>query len=133
MTILAVVLARIAWRALHRPPSLNDGSSGAMEFVGKLTHWLLYALLLLMPVSGYLQSGNGRPVSYLGLFDLPALPRNKGLGEAAQTAHLLGQWGIYALVALHVLATVWHAEVRRDGLLSRMTPAQDDSTRDGLR
>ncbi len=130
MTILAVVAVRLAWRAAHPPPPLPGGPSTAMELVGRLTHWLLYALLLLMPVSGYLQSGNGRPVSYLGLFDLPALPENKGLGETAQTAHLLGQWGIYALVALHVLSTVWHVAVRRDGLLGRMIPPQDDAARD---
>ena len=129
MTIFAVVAVRLAWRATHPPPPLPGGSSKAMELVGRLTHWLLYALLLLMPVTGYLQSGNGRPVSYFGLFDLPALPESKGLGEAAQTLHLLGQWGICALVALHVLATAWHVAVRRDGLLGRMIPPQDDAAR----
>lgn len=130
ITILAVVAVRLAWRATHPPPPLPGGSSTAIELVGRLTHWLLYTLLLLMPVSGYLQSGNGRPVSYLGLFDLPALPKNKGLGEIAQTTHLLGQWGIYVLVVLHVLATVWHVAVRRDGLLGRMIPPQAETARD---
>ena len=123
MTIFAVVAVRLAWRTTHPPPPLPGGPPKALESAGRLTHWLLPALLLLMPVSGYPQSGNGRPVSYLGLSDLPALPENKGLGEIVQTAHLLGQWGIYALVALHVA-------VRRDGLLGRMIPPQDDAARD---
>ena len=129
VTVLAVVAVRLAWRAAHPPPSLPGGSPPMIELVGRLTHWLLYNLLLLMPITGYLQSGNGRPVSYFGLFNLPALPENKALGAAAQTAHLLGQWGIYALVALHVLATVWHVAVRRDGLLDRMIPSQDGTAR----
>ena len=93
MTLLAVVAVRLARLAPHPPPALPGGSSPVMELVGRLTHWLLYALLLLMPATGYLQSGNGRPVSHFGLFNFPALPENKVLGAAAQTAHLLGQSG----------------------------------------
>jgi cytochrome b561 len=90
-------------------------------------HWLLYALLLFMPVTGYLQSADGRPVSYLGLFNLPELPKDKALGDVANVLHLLGQWGLYTLAGLHVGATVWHVAIRRDGLLSRMIPPQDQS------
>ena len=68
-----------------------------------------------------------RPVSYFGLFNRPELPRDKALGHIAQVFHLAGQWGIYALVGLHVAATVWHVAIRRDGLLSRMIPPQDRS------
>ena len=127
ITIFAMVAVRLAWRAFNPPPPLPRGTPRAMELVGRLNHWLLYVLLLLMPVSGYLQSASGRPVSYLGLFNLPALPDNKGLDDVAKTFHLLGQWGIYALVALHVLATAWHVGVRRDGLLNRILPRQDDT------
>lgn len=129
VTILAVVAVRLIWRARNPPPPLPGGTSRVMELVGRLTHWLLYALLLLMPISGYLQSASGKPVSYFGLFDLPALPENKGLDAAAKTLHLAGQWGVYALISLHVLATAWHVAVRRDGLLSRMIPAQDNTAR----
>ncbi len=129
VTILAVVAARLIWRAVNPPPPLPGGTPRMMELVGRITHWMLYALLLLMPVSGYLQSASGRPVSYFGLFNLPALPENKGLDDIAKAVHLAGQWGIYALVGLHVLATVWHMAVRRDGLLSRMIPPQDNAAR----
>ena len=44
-----------------------------------------------MPVTGYLQSASGKPVSYLGLFDLPALPENKWLDELCRILHLAGQ------------------------------------------
>ncbi len=129
ITIFAFVVIRLVWRAMNPPPPLPGGTSRAMELVGRLTHWLLYLLLLLMPVSGYLQSASGKPVSYFGLFDLPALPENKSLDDFAKTVHLLGQWGVYALVALHVLATAWHVAVRRDGLLNRMLPPQDNTAR----
>ena len=129
LTILAVVAARLAWRAAHPPPPLPGGSPPALEMVGRLTHWLLYALLVLMPVTGYLLSGNGRPVSYFGLFDIPGYPKNETVGSVADTLHLAGRWAVYALVSLHVLATVWHVAIRRDGLLGRMIPPQDNTAR----
>lgn len=89
----------------------------------------LYAVILLMPISGYLQSGNGKPVSYLGLFDIPGFPENKSVDDVAKLLHIGGQWAIYGFVALHVLATIWHVAIRRDGLLSRMLPPQDSSAR----
>ena len=124
ITILAVVTVRLAWRAMTPPPPSPGGSVPVLEFAGRLTHWLLYGLLVLMPVTGYLQSASGRAVSYFGLLDLPALPQNKALDEVCKTLHLASQWGLYALVALHVLATAWHVAIRRDGLLSRMIPPQ---------
>ena len=127
VTIFAVVVVRLAWRLTHRAPPSPSGAPRATELISQLTHWLLYALLLLMPVTGYLQSADGRPVSYLGLFNLPQLPKDKALGDVANVLHHLGQWGLYGLVGLHVGATVWHVAIRRDGLLSRMIPPQDQS------
>lgn len=129
VTILTVTIIRLAWRATHPAPPIPGGTSAGVELIGRLTHWLLYGLLLLMPITGYLQSGSGKPVSYFGLFDLPALPKNDALDDIAKALHLLGQWGVYALVALHVLAVVWHMAVRRDGLLNRMLPPQDNTAR----
>jgi cytochrome b561 len=127
VTIFAVAVLRLAWRPTHPAPPLPSDTPRVMQWISQLTHWLLYALLLLMPITGYLQSGDGRPVSYFGLFDLPALPKDKALGDVAKVLHLLGQWGVYTLVGLHVGATVWHVAIRRDGLLNRMIPPQDQS------
>ena len=127
VTIFAVVLVRLAWRSTHPAPPSPSGAPRVTELISEVTHWLLYALLLFMPVTGYLQSADGRPVSYLGLFNLPPLPKDKALGDVANVLHLLGQWGLYTLVGLHVGATVWHVAIRRDGLLNRMLPPQDQS------
>ena len=37
---------------------------------------------------------------------------------------MTGQWFVYALIVLHLVATAWHAAMRRDGVLNRMLPAQ---------
>lgn len=129
ITIITLVAMRLIWRATHPAPPLPGSTPRFLEMIGRVNHWLLYALLIVMPVTGYVQSANGRPVSYFGLFDLPALPKNDTLDSIGETMHVTGQWIVYALVALHVLATVWHVAVRRDGLLNRMIPAQDDTAR----
>ena len=126
LTILVIVACRLAWRATHPAPPLPGGFerwSKAMAFV---SHWLLYLILLGMPISGYILSSAARhPVSYFGLFTLPALPNDPALAGAAEWVHVgLGQWTVYGLVALHLLATAWHVAVRRDGVLGRMLPEQ---------
>jgi cytochrome b561 len=127
VTIFTVVVVRLVWRLTHPALPSPSGAPRARELISQVTHGLFYALLLLMPVTGYLQSADDRPVSYFGLFNLPKLPRDKALGHIAQVVHLAGQRGIYALVGLHVAATVWHVAIRRDGLLNRMIPPQDRS------
>lgn len=127
VTIFAVVVVRLAWRLTHPGPPSPSGTPQVTDVISRLTHWLLYALLFLMPITGYLQSANGQPVSYFGLFDIFALPKNKAMGDFANALHVIGQWGLYTLVGLHVAGTVWHVAIRRDGLLDRMIPPQDQS------
>jgi cytochrome b561 len=127
VTIFAVIVLRLAWRSTHPLPPPLSGAPRLTELISRVTHWLLYALLLLMPVTGYLQSADGRPMSYFGLFNLPGLLKDKALGDVAKVLHLLGQWAVYTLIGLHVGATVWHVAIRRDGLLDRMLPPQDRS------
>jgi cytochrome b561 len=52
----------------------------------------------------------------------PALPPD--IARAALRVHLAGQYALYALVGLHVLAAVWHVATRRDAVLERMLPPQ---------
>lgn len=124
LTILALAAIRLFWRAAHPAPPL-PGRLVKWERVSALaSHWLLYLILLGMPVSGYLLSASaGRPVTYFGLFTLPGMAKNDALHDAAEWMHAItGQWAVYALVLLHIAATAWHVAVRRDGVLERMLP-----------
>jgi cytochrome b561 len=127
ITILALTIIRIVWRWITPPPSL-PGTMGQIEAAAAvLSHWLLYIVLITMPVSGYLQSAaGGHSVIYFGLFEIPSLvPQNKNMAEWATAIHNAGQWAVYTLIVLHVLATVWHLAVRRDGILDRILPVQE--------
>ena len=125
LTILAIVVARIVWRMFHPAPP-DPGTPALLTGIGRVNHWLLYAIFLVMPVSGYLLSAlSGRDTPYFWLFTVPGLPKDEALQKVFQGMHLAGQWAVYLLVALHVLATAWHVVVRRNGLHERMLPAQD--------
>lgn len=125
LTILAVVAIRILWRA-YRPAPPEPAMPAALAVLGRINHWLLYAVFLIMPVSGYLLSAlAGRATPYFWLFTVPGLEKNEGLQKSFEAVHLAGQWAVYLLVALHVLATIWHVAIRRDGLHERMMPVQD--------
>ena len=127
MTILALVAVRLLWRAMHPAPELPSHLARWERGAAFASHWMLYIILVGMPVSGYLLSAAGPVgVPIFGLFYLPSLPRNPALQEIARYAHVaIGQWLVYALITLHLLATAWHAAVRRDGVLDRMLPEQN--------
>ena len=123
--VLAVVVARIAYRATHPPPPL-PGRHGRIEAVlAGATHGLLYAVLIVMPMSGYvMMSGDKPPIVIAGLFALPKLPVTSAQGYIAAVIHVYTQFAVYALILLHLAGTAWHLFVRRDDLLSRMLPPQ---------
>jgi len=125
--ILAITAVRLGWRWLNPPPSM-PGHLGAIEQWGAiLSHIGLYAVLLVMPISGYLLAmAKGHSLNFFWLFTVPQfVPSNADLAKAAQTVHVFGQYGVVGLIVLHVLATGWHVAVRRDGVLNRMLPPQD--------
>ena len=124
VTVLLLVIIRLTWRWRHSGPPPPATLSQKMRIIAMLNHWLLYTILLVMPVTGYLMAGNGQSVPYFGLISLPALTKNDPLGVVANQIHVWGQFVLYSLVILHVAATTWHVAIRRDGLLSRMLPPQ---------
>jgi len=123
ITVLALTIARVGWRLAHRPPPLPADTPRWQAGVAHLTHWGLYALLLAMPLSGWIMASGGpapRPISWFGLFPIPHLPVGEAAAEAGHGAHGVLGWLMLALVALHVGAALFHQYAMRDRLLARM-------------
>ena len=128
LTIFAIVVARIGYRVMNPPPALPGRMAVWERGLSHVSHWLLYAILIIMPVSGYIMSSaSTHPISIVGLFDFPKLPVSKAVGGTAHAIHVYLQWAVYALIALHVLATAWHLFARRDAILDRMLPRQSNA------
>ncbi len=124
ISILFLSLARLAWRLGHKPPPLPAGIPGWQLAASKAVHWLFYALMIGLPIGGWLwMSTYPAPISYFGLFQVPLLPveGNKALGEMLHEGHELGGKVMLALVVLHLLAIGKHL-VSRHNILRRMWP-----------
>jgi cytochrome b561 len=120
LTLLALMALRLAWRARHAPPP-QPPMPRWQSRLASLTHGLLYATLIALPLSGYLGSEfSGFPVKYFGI----ALPhwaeRNPAMKEFLGATHLMLTWALFAFVALHLAGVAKHLFIDRDRLLARM-------------
>lgn len=124
MTVLFLVVFRLAWRAIRGEPVYRRPPDPLTRSAAQVAHWGLYALMIFMPVSGYVFSGaGGHSVPWFGLFSWPiVVSQDKQIANFAQGLHYAGAWIIGGVLALHVLAVVWHRWVKRDEVLSRMWP-----------
>ena len=125
LTVLALVLVRIAWRLYAGAPPPVEGTPRWQARLASLTHGAIYVLILAMPLSGWLyDSASGlRPFRWFGLAEVPKLsPPHEALADAMHETHELLFWGLIALVIGHAGAALYHHFVRRDATLARMLP-----------
>lgn len=125
VTILVLVLLRLAWRLVHRPPPLAAHLKPWERALAKTTHILFYVLLIAMPLAGWVaMSSFGFGVNVWGLFELPALPvpNSPERGEAIIDAHAIAGTALLVLIAIHILGSLKHTLIDKDGNLFRMLP-----------
>jgi len=125
MLILFVAIIRLIWRVTHREPEPEDGLPPWQVASARVMHWLLYLLLFVVPILGWINaSWRGYPVTLFGLFEMPALvaKRAPNWGFTGDLHGLLANYLLLALVGIHVAAALYHHFIRRDGVLRRMLP-----------
>jgi cytochrome b561 len=133
LLVLTLVIARLGWRLYAGKPEPVPGTPTWQERIATVTHWLLYGLILLMPVSGWLyDSASGlRPFRWYGLFDVPKLsPPDEALRNLAHEVHEWGFWVLLALVVAHAGAAFYHHFFQRDATLTRMLPRRSSPIAD---
>jgi cytochrome b561 len=121
LVILALMIARIAWRLGHPPPPLPAMPAWQAR-LARTTHVLLYALLVALPLTGYLGSAfSGYPVKFFGVAFPAWAAKNAELKDWMSAAHLALAWALALAFAAHMAGVVKHTVVKRDGLIRRMT------------
>lgn len=124
ITLLLLALLRLAVRATtHLPP--EPASFGPwVRLASRLNHVALYAILLVMPVTGYMfSSAGGYSLKYFGLFSWPRpFAGNREIAHLGEISHDALAYLVYLAVFLHIAATLWHALVKKDETLQRMWP-----------
>ncbi len=130
ITVFLLATLRLAWRWRHAAPSpvpMPDWQRKAAH----ATHVALYALMLLIPLSGWVySSATGVSVVYLGLVPLPDLvPKDKTLAAVLKAVHVTLNFTLLGLVIVHTGAALKHHVIDRDGVLARMVPFLRTDTR----
>ncbi len=127
--VLFFILAalRLGWRKLKPPPPLSDELLPLERLAAHLVHGLLYAMMFLLPISGYLiTTAKGEPIVVFGLLEIPSLFDSvagqliTNLEDAAGTVHLVLALILLALVAVHAAGALKHHFIDKDDSLSRM-------------
>ncbi|RUO37989.1 cytochrome B [Aliidiomarina taiwanensis] len=122
VVLFIALLLRLVWRRLN-PQVQPLASHSAWEQKGaKLGHWLMYALMFALLISGYLIStADGVGVLVFGLIELPAsvygLPNQ---ADIAGEVHKYLGWVLMGVVAIHALAAIKHHFIDGDATLVRM-------------
>jgi cytochrome b561 len=122
--IIAVAIVRLLWRLTHPEPEPEAGIPPWQTASARIVHWLLYILLFVVPILGWINASyRGMPIVMFGL-ELPKLiaTRAAGWGWTGDVHGYLADYALLGLVGLHVAAALYHYFVRRDGVLQRMLP-----------
>jgi cytochrome b561 len=125
ITVLALTIGRLGWRVGHRPPAFDPVMKRWEMRLASLIHWLFYAFLILIPLTGWLLVSSGRnpTLSFFGLFDVPPLPlRGKEAHELMEGAHEILGKAMIGLIVLHVAGALKHHFEGHRHLIGRMAP-----------
>lgn len=119
--VLWLAVARLIWRAGHRPPPLPNSIPAWQVWAAHGVHMLLYGMMLGLPLSGYAHRVAGNhPVSFFGLWDWPnLLSPDEPLRVLFGTIHVGLVIGLGSLLFLHVGAAIKH-RLNGDGVTQRM-------------
>lgn len=123
MLVFALVWLRIAARLSGPAPAIRPEPAAWQQLSAKLLHLALYALMIGMPISGWLLlSAAGKPIPFFGL-ELPALigPDKEFAKQIKEVHEFVGTTGYY-LIGLHVIAALYHHIFKLDNTLTRMLP-----------
>ncbi len=138
LTVLVLSVLRLVWRLVNPVPPFPRGMNAFLRLGGHVSHFLLYFLIIAIPLAGWAMVSSspiGLPTPYFGLFSWPNISFLANLPRAAkmvnedmfQETHELLAYSAIALLVLHVLAALYHQFLRRDDVLKRMLPGTDVS------
>jgi cytochrome b561 len=122
IALLALVVIRLVVRFSTQQPPLPADLPAVQALAAKLSHWLLYGLMLAMPLLGWAMiSAAGDPVMLGDALQLPSIvPANAQVFAFLRKAHGYLAYLLFLTVLVHLAAALFHGLIRRDGVLQSM-------------
>ena len=126
ISVLFIAFVRLSWRMANPKPETLSTISKWIDKGASASHFLLYAIMFVMPLSGYIMSvSGGHGVGFFSLFTLPSLiSKNHELHEIFEEVHEAMAAVILVIVGIHLLAALWHHLIVKDNVLRRMLPVK---------
>jgi cytochrome b561 len=123
LLLWSVLIARFGWRLRHPPPPLPPDVGKLSKRLSGPVHFLLYALMFIIPIIGVVTFiFHGRAFDF-GLFQVSfGVRSNKAIFHPTEDVHGYLAYALFALAGAHALTALWHHFVRKDGILRRMWP-----------
>ena len=120
--VLSLVSLRFLWRLANIQLDLPADLPSWQKLASRITHYLLYVFMFLMPISGVLMSIlGGHEVNVFNLFTIPATAeKNVDLARFFWNIHGISAFTFAGLIGLHISAGLYHHFIRKDNILSRM-------------
>jgi cytochrome b561 len=124
VTAFVLLIPRLIVRWIEKAPAYVPPLGALTHAASSLVHLALYALMILLPLTGYLHSEAGNHGFYwFWLFPTPNfVAPDEALEHATGTAHYFLALLVGAALIAHIGAACWHAWVRKDSVLTRMWP-----------
>jgi Ca2+-transporting ATPase len=125
LSVFVLVWLRLLSNMTGHFPRIEPEPPRWQKLSARLMHVALYALMIFMPLAGWLMlSAEGKPIPFFGLH-LPALiSESKNTADLIKEIHITAGTVGYFLIGLHALAALFHHYVMRDNTLRRMLPVR---------
>ncbi len=122
VVVFVLVVLRLLRRLAAPPAPLPARVPLLFRFAAHANHWLLYLVLLVQPVIGFLDTNAwGFPVNWARLVELPSpIGKNEAIAPTLSTLHWYGAVLLVLLIGAHVSGALYHGVIRRDGVVQRM-------------
>lgn len=121
ITILMLAVLRVLWRVYAGAPIPVEGTTRPQKLAASALHLLLYALIFIVPVTGWIVADSGkRPLTWFGMAMPDLVATNPQLHESFEGWHEQMFWVLVVVSAAHMLAALYHHMFVRDRTLSRM-------------
>jgi cytochrome b561 len=123
LAFLILIVSRLTYRLRNGAPAGEPTLEPWQKIVSHITHWALYAMLLVVPVLGWLAVSAYGPFAPFGIKLPGLLAQNDATATRLFDLHKMAAIAMAALIALHVGAALFHYVIRKDGVLNRMWPS----------
>ena len=132
---LVLIFIRVLWRLTHRPPPLPGHLKPWEIQVAGLAHILLYLLIILIPVSGWIMVSTSpldlptvvfNSIHWPHLSPFDTLPGKAELSSLFRDVHAVAGSLLILLLAAHIGAALRHKLVLHDDVMDRMSPKTPD-------